>query len=83
MVFGMGILFYDIGKIKIFRNILSKRGFFQEKEYEMIKMYIIVGYDILSFEYKFEQNVVEIVFFYYERLDGSGYLFGKIRDEIL
>lgn len=82
MVLGMGTLLHDIGKIKIPRNILSKRGPLQEKEYEMIKMHTIVGYDILSSEYKFEQNVAEIALFHHERLDGSGYPFGKTRDEI-
>ncbi|AZT90444.1 HD-GYP domain-containing protein [Caldicellulosiruptor changbaiensis] len=79
---GMGTLLHDIGKVKIPRNILSKRGPLQEKEYEMIKMHTIMGYDILNSEYKFDQHVSEIALYHHERLDGSGYPFGKTRDEI-
>lgn len=79
---GMGTLLHDIGKIRIPKSILSKRGPLQEKEYEMIKMHTIIGYDILSSEYKFEQHISEIALYHHERLDGSGYPFGKTRDEI-
>lgn len=79
---GMGTLLHDIGKIKIPKNILSKKGPLQEKEYEMIKMHTIIGYDILNSEYKFESNVCEIALYHHERLDGTGYPFGKTREEI-
>lgn len=74
---GMGTLLHDIGKVKIPRNILNKRGPLQEKEYEMIKMHTIMGYDILNSEYKFDQHVSEIALYHHERLDGSGYPLGR------
>lgn len=79
---GIGSLLHDIGKIKISKNIITKKGPLQDKEYEMIKLHTIMGFDILYNTYKFDQISCEIALLHHERLDGSGYPFGKTREEI-
>ena len=74
-------LMHDIGKITIPDDILSKPGKLTEEEYEIMKQHAINGYNIL----KEIETLPELALgagFHHERIDGKGYPFGKVRDEI-
>jgi len=45
-------------------------------------MHTIFGFDTLYSEYKFDQHICEVPLLHHERLDGSGYPFGKTREQI-
>ncbi len=72
---------HDIGKITISEDILSKKGKLTNEEYNKIKSHSEAGYKIVK-------NIVESdkiafgVLYHHERIDGKGYPFGLIGDEI-
>lgn len=73
---------HDLGKINIPAEILSKPGKLNEFEYKLIQMHPQAGYDILK-DIQFPWPIADIILQHHERLDGSGYPHGLIRDEIL
>ena len=73
---------YEIGKIQIPAEILSKPGRLSEIEFSLIKMHPQAGFEILR-EIDFPWPIAQIVQQHHERLDGSGYPLGLKGDEIL
>ena len=73
---------YEIGKIQIPAEILSKPGRLDEAEYGLIKVHPQAGFEILR-EIAFPWPIARIVQQHHERLDGSGYPLGLKGDEIL
>ena len=65
-------LIYDIGKISISDEILSKTDKLTENEYEKIMKHPEVGYQILKSVDQYA-NIAEYALSYHERWDGSGY----------
>ncbi len=74
-------LIHDIGKIAVPAEILSKPGFLNPLEYELVRSHAAVGYDILK-EVDFPWPIAEIVYQHHERLNGSGYPRGLAGGEI-
>lgn len=72
---------HDIGKITISEDILSNKGSLTKNEYKKIKGHSEAGYKIVK-------NIVESdriaygVLYHHERVDGKGYPFGLLGDEI-
>ncbi len=72
---------HDIGKISISEEILSKKGKLTKSEYKKIQGHSEAGYKIVK-------NIVESdriaygVLYHHERVDGKGYPFGLVGDEI-
>jgi len=83
-IYGIHIagLIYDIGKIDIPAQILSKPGRLTETEFAMIKNHPQAGYDILK-EIQFPWPVAQTVLQHHERWDGSGYPQGLKGEDIL
>lgn len=77
----IGSLFHDIGKLGIADSILSKTGSLTQAEYKEIKKHPEKGYHILSAVSMFKE-IVPIVKFHHERIDGKGYPEGLRQDEI-
>lgn len=75
----IGGIFHDIGKIGTADDILLKTDKLSEKEYQEIKKHPIKGANILSVVSMFK-DVVPLVLYHHERLDGQGYPTG-IRGE--
>jgi HD-GYP domain-containing protein (c-di-GMP phosphodiesterase class II) len=73
---------YEIGKIKIPAEILSKPGRLDQLEYELIKIHAQAGFEILR-EIDFPWPIALTVQQHHERLDGSGYPLGLKGGEIL
>lgn len=78
----MSGVIHDLGKISIPAEILSKPGRISEIEYALIKGHPQTGYDILK-TIEFPWPVADIVHQHHERIDGSGYPLGLMRDDIL
>lgn len=78
----MSGVIHDLGKISIPAEILSKPGRISEIEYSLIKGHPQTGYDILK-TIEFPWPVADIVHQHHERIDGSGYPLGLMRDDIL
>lgn len=74
-------LVHDIGKVNLPTEIISKPGKLIEVEFNLIKNYPKVGYDILK-KVDFPWPIAEIVFQHQEKIDGSGYPRGLKGDEI-
>lgn len=64
----------EIGKVKIPKEILNKKGKLEPEEFEQIKRHVDYGYDGLKFsELKNKSNVLSGILHHHERCDGSGY----------
>ncbi len=72
---------HDIGKVNLPTEIISKPSKLIEVEFNLIKNYPKVGYDILK-KLDFPWPIAEIVFQHQEKIDGSGYPRGLKGDEI-
>jgi len=74
-------LIHDIGKVDLPTEIISKPSKLVEVEFNLIKNYPNVGYDILK-KVDFPWPIAEIVLQHQEKIDGSGYPRGLKGDEI-
>lgn len=74
-------LVHDIGKVNLPTEIISKPSKLIEVEFNLIKNYPKVGYDILK-KVDFPWPIAEIVLQHQEKIDGSGYPRGLKDDEI-
>jgi HD-GYP domain-containing protein (c-di-GMP phosphodiesterase class II) len=65
-------LVHDIGKVNLPTEIISKPKKLVEVEFNLVKNYPRVGYDILK-KVDFPWPIAEIVLQHQEKIDGSGY----------
>lgn len=77
----LGGFFHDIGKIGTTDDILLKTGALNYSEYQEIKKHPIKGAHILSAVSMFN-DVVPLVRYHHERIDGKGYPDGLRGEEI-
>jgi PAS domain S-box-containing protein len=73
---------HDIGKLYIPLDILNKSGPLSDIEQLFVKTHPLAGYDIVK-TIPFEGPIAEIILQHHERLDGSGYPFGLVGEQIL
>ncbi|WP_419149174.1 HD-GYP domain-containing protein [Pseudoalteromonas 'SMAR'] len=76
-----GALLHDIGKIEIPDNILHKPSALTAQEYKIMKSHAKYSFDILV-NAGLGMAACEIAGYHHERLDGSGYPYGKNADEL-
>lgn len=76
-----GGIFHDIGKIGTADDILLKTDKLNDKEYNEIKKHPIKGANILSVVSMFKE-IVPLVLYHHERIDGKGYPYGIRGEEI-
>lgn len=74
-------LLHDIGKISIPDGILNKKKKLTPKEREYIFQHPVVGKKILSTVSEFKE-ILDIIYAHHERVDGTGYPDGRLRDDI-
>ena len=77
---------HDIGKISIPEEVLNKPGKLTDEEFEAMKQYTVIGYQMLS-DLGFQDEPLvkvsrEITRWHHERYDGRGYPDGLKGDEI-
>ncbi len=78
----MASVIHDIGKIAIPAEILTKPTKLTDLEYSLIKAHPQTGYDILK-EIDFPWPIARIILEHHERMDGSGYPNGLVRNDLL
>ena len=74
-------LMHDIGKIHVPNEILNKPGRLTDEEFEIMKQHPVNGYEILK-EVDILPELALGAGFHHEKIDGTGYPFGKAADEI-
>jgi putative nucleotidyltransferase with HDIG domain len=74
-------LLHDIGKISIPDGILNKKKTLTKKEREYIVKHPTVGKRILSTVSEFRE-ILDIIYAHHERVDGTGYPDGRLKEEI-
>ncbi|MBM3705952.1 MAG: HD-GYP domain-containing protein [Actinobacteria bacterium] len=72
---------HDIGKIQIDLSILNKTAKLSEKDWNEIKKHSIVSYEVIK-QIDFLKDRATSVLYHHEKVDGSGYPFGKKEEEI-
>ncbi|MEC0181230.1 HD domain-containing protein [Paenibacillus peoriae] len=80
--FVIGCCFHDVGKILLPDGILDKSAPLNKEEWKMMKIHPLLGTQLILKEGILDQDVVDIVRFHHERLDGQGYPFGISGDKI-
>ena len=79
---GSGTLLHDIGKMKIPLEILNKPGRFDPHEFEVMKQHALRGVEILTATTGFGEEIVRPALEHHERVDGTGYPYGRHRSEL-
>lgn len=78
---GLGSYLHDIGKIKIPKEILFKKGKLEIEEYKEIQKHPLIGYEIAT-DLIQDEEIKIIILQHHERCDGKGYPLGLNKDEI-
>lgn len=64
----------EIGKVKVPKEILNKKGKLDPEEFEQIKRHVSYGYDMLKLSaIKNKTDILSGILHHHERCDGSGY----------
>lgn len=75
-------LLHDIGKTRIPKEILNKKGILSDEEYDIIKKHTILGYNLLKETIGLDDSIMRAVLLHHERADQSGYPFRMEGDHI-
>lgn len=78
---GLSGLTHDIGKLKIRKELLSKKGLSESEIYE-IQKHPIYSKEILMASGIDNRNIINGVLEHHEASNGSGYPFGKMEEDI-
>lgn len=83
-VYDIGIagLLHDIGKSKIPNEILNKPGKLTNEEFEVMQQHPIHGYRILEGNKSLSENIKQGVLQHHEKVNGKGYPFGDVSEQI-
>ncbi len=79
---GLGAILHDIGKTHTPREILDKPGKLTDEEFAVIKRHPDEGYEMLKTSNNVPDEVLSMVRYHHERVNGSGYPNGLKGDEI-
>ncbi len=75
-------ILHDVGKIGIPDRILRKPGKLTDEEFAYIKNHTVYGAEILSHIRYVDKDIISGALEHHEKLDGSGYPYGKKGEEI-
>ncbi|MEA3640497.1 MAG: HD-GYP domain-containing protein [Lamprobacter sp.] len=79
---GLGALLHDVGKSRIPEAILNKPGALTDAEFEIMRLHVSYGQDILGQISGVPATALDVVLEHHERLDGSGYPLKKAGQSI-
>lgn len=79
---GIGAILHDIGKSKIDKNILNKRGPLTKKEWEIMKKHPIYGAEICEETRMIPEESYSAILEHHEKCNGKGYPRGLKKDDI-
>lgn len=69
----IGALLHDVGKIGIPENVLKKPGKLNDEEWEIMKQHPTIGAEKVLAPNEALRDLIPIVKYHHERLDGKGY----------
>jgi HD-GYP domain-containing protein (c-di-GMP phosphodiesterase class II) len=75
-------MFFDIGKIKLPKELLIKEGPLDDEEITLVKNHVLDSVEILKATQGIPASVIEVALNHHERFNGSGYPAGKKGSEI-
>lgn len=78
----LGALLHDVGKIGIPLEVLIKPSRLSAEEMALVRGHSRMGWEIVNRLRRVSPTIKEIVLLHHERLDGSGYPFGRKGDAI-
>ncbi|WP_042885473.1 HD-GYP domain-containing protein [Achromobacter sp. DH1f] len=79
---GLAGLLHDIGKVSVPLSILNKSGKLSAEEFDIIRGHPIAGFNILKEWKNMPQKVLDACLHHHEKIDGSGYPYRLIGNEI-
>lgn len=79
---GLAALLHDVGMVRIDKSIYNKTGQLSDEEWAEIKRHPIYGFEILSGNEDFSEEVLLGVKQHHERINGKGYPEGLSGDNI-
>ncbi|NVK35450.1 MAG: HD domain-containing protein [Rhodobacteraceae bacterium] len=79
---GLGGLIHDLGKLHLPLSILDKPGRLDEAEFELVRQHPLFSKQILDEHSEVPKQVVEMAVLHHEYLDGTGYPFGYVKDQL-
>ncbi len=68
-----GALLHDVGMLKMEREVLQKQGKLTGEELTRIRTHPVLGYQIISKEMKYPEEIAMAALQHHERWDGKGY----------
>jgi len=77
-----GAFMHDVGKLFIPEEILYKKGKLTSEEYAIVKKHSFHGFAFLKAHGIQDEDWLAMVVQHHERVDGKGYPFGLVSDEI-
>ncbi len=77
----IGGLIHDIGKIGIPDVILLKPAKLTKEEFEVMKLHVKIGYELIK-DNEIPEGSLEVLLYHQEKYDGSGYPFGRSKENI-
>ena len=69
----LGALLHDVGKIGIPENVLKKPGKLEDEEWEIMKQHPVIGAEKVLKPNEALRDLIPIVKYHHEHIDGSGY----------
>lgn len=78
----LGALLHDVGKIGIPENVLKKPGKLEGEEWEIMKQHPVIGAEKVLAPNEALSDLIPIVKYHHEHIDGSGYPIGLKGEEI-
>jgi HD-GYP domain-containing protein (c-di-GMP phosphodiesterase class II) len=79
---GMGVFLHDIGKMKMPLEILNKPARLTSEEYEIIRQHALRGAELLTATVGLSEESVRPALEHHERVNGTGYPYGRKQDEL-
>jgi len=68
-----GALMHDVGMLKVEKGILEKQGKLSGEELTKIRTHPVVGYQIISKDMKYPEDIALVALQHHEHWDGRGY----------
>jgi HD-GYP domain-containing protein (c-di-GMP phosphodiesterase class II) len=81
-VLGISGLLHDLGKIGMPLDILTKAGPLTDEEMQHVRRHPLIGFEIMSRIGGMPDVVLDVCLHHHERLDGKGYPFGLVDEQI-
>ncbi len=79
---GLAGLLHDVGKMAIPDQILNKPGALNDDEFSNVRTHPEKGYELLKGSAGIPPAALDVCRHHHEKIDGSGYPFGLVGDEI-